>query len=263
MAVAWGLGEAAQQDFHNDLPNVRAYYRNAEDYTRGYIATGDPAQLAFQDVPYPTDGLIERLSHPALRALLPQSVRLALPLRPAAAANGVFLENNASQLHLLTEPRHGLAPATPPLPSRPTWGSFNATGAAATGEWTSAPLTAPLGGWLVFETAGQIGEPGVALELRDAQTHALLADVRPSKVPRNVWRAAYVRAPREPFVVVARDGDTQRWLAFSAPAEMSSLSYLGWQAAKNGPLIAYISGCAAGLLGLAALLLQRRSQFAR
>ena len=114
-------------------------------------------------------------------------------------------------------------------------------------------LTAPLGGWLKFETSGDIGRDGVALELHDAASHILLATVCPTKIPDDTWRAAYVHAPREPFIVVAHDTSTSHWLAFSAPVEMSALSYYAWQLAKNGWLVAELAASAAGLLGLAAI----------
>ena len=259
VALGVGLWAIVDVNLRNDLPDAKKYYLKAESHVRGFLATDDPAQLAFPDIPYPSAGsLIERLAHPSLRALLPTIVRPPLPLVSAPAPSGVFLENRASQLLLDTAPRHGLSPVTPALASSPTWGSFNPlTGPAATGEWTSAPLTSPLGAWLKFETAGHVGEPGVSLELRDARTNALLANVRPTKIPGDTWRAAYLRAPREPFIVVARDTDPARWLAFSAPVEMGSLSHWAWRATKHGLLIAICAATVSALLAFAALFLCR------
>ncbi|MEO5961160.1 MAG: hypothetical protein ABIZ49_08830, partial [Opitutaceae bacterium] len=244
--LAFGLRDATVRTLRDDLANRRTTAREIENHLRGFLATDDPAQLAFPEVPYFSDGLIERLSHRPLRASMPVSVRPPLALRPGSMVRPVFSENHASQLHLATAPRSGVSPATAPLASHPTWGSFTADGASATGEWSSAPLTAPLGGWLKFETAGHLGEPGVSLELHDARTGALLAPVRPSRVPHDTWRAAYVRAPRGPFFVVARDVDPHRWFAFSAPVEMGAMSYWAWQAAKHGLLLVQIAG--AGIL---------------
>lgn len=251
--LAWGLCDLAPRNIGIEMPDVKRFYVKAEAHMRGFLATNDPAQLAFPDIPYPGAGsLIERLAHPSLRALLPASIHPPLPLKPAAGDTGVFRENHASELFLDTAPHAGVSPATGGLASLPTWGSFGPDGAAAKGRWTSAPLTAPLGGWLKFEMAGQPGQPGTSLELHDARTGALLAEVRPSKTPGDSWRAAYVRAPRAPFVVTAVDASAQRWLAFSAPVEMGTLSYAAWRCAKNGLFVAEGAAAAALLLGLAA-----------
>ncbi|MCX6955846.1 MAG: hypothetical protein NTV51_27190, partial [Verrucomicrobia bacterium] len=236
VTLSFGLGDLLLRNLTQELPDAKKYYVKAEAHLRGYLATDDPAQLNFRDVPYPSaDGLIDRLDHPCIRALMPAVVRPPLPLK--VASTGPFLENHASELTLATAPHTGISAATFPLASLPTWGSFApADGPTAIGEWRSAPLTSRLGAWLKFETAGQLGESPatLALELRDARTDALLASVRPTKVPGDTWRAAYVRAPPAPFVVVARDQDSARWLAFSAPVEMGRLAYLGWRATRNG-----------------------------
>ncbi len=256
LTLAYGLHDLVTRNLADEMPSARRYYDHAEAHLRGYLATDDPAQLAFPDIPYPSaGGLIDRLDHPCIREVMPAVVRAPLPLTPAHSAG--FPANRVSALAPLAAPRPGLSPATPPLPSTPTWGSFDpASGPAATGSWTGAPLTAPLGAWLKFETAGHLGESPatLALELRDARTHALLASVRPSKVPGDTWRAAYVRAPRDPFVVVARDEDATRWFAFSAPVEMGRLSYFAWRATRNGLFLAQL---AAGLAASLALLVYR------
>ena len=248
---AWGVYDLGRLAIKVEMADVKRFYGNAEAHMRGYLATRDPAQLDFPDIPYPSaTALLERLNHESLRSLLPVSIRLPLPMEPAGT-NGIFLENLASQLHLETASRRGLPPSTGGLASLPTWGSFSAGGATATGDWMSAPLTAPLGGWLKFETAGDIGRDGIVLELRGEQSHRHLADVRPTKIPGDFWRAAYVRAPSEPFVVVARDTSAAHWLAFSAPVEMSNLSYLAWQCTRHGRWVALIAAAAAAVLGLA------------
>ena len=122
-------------------------------------------------------------------------------------------------------------------PTRETWGTFAAAG--ATGWWKSHPLTPGNFGWLKFETAGALAQPGsgVSLSLLDAQTGATLAAVAPTKSPGDTWRAAYVRMPAVPFVVAASDTAAAPWLAFSPPVEMGAGSYWAWQAVKNGALL--------------------------
>jgi hypothetical protein len=254
----WGLWTIMTTIVIYELPDNRKYFDKAESFMCAYLALGDRTDLLHDDIPYPSaDGLIERLNHTGIRERLPASIRPPLAMK-AATASAAFTENLATLRSFDGRPpRNGLSPATSPLPSHPTWGSFGKDGVATTCEWRSAPLTATLGGWLKFETAGDLGRDGVALELRDASTDALLATVRPTKVPGDAWRAAYVRAPRGPFVVVARDASPERWLAFSAPVEMSNLSHAAWVLVKNGKLIAGCAAAACVLLGLAALFIDR------
>ncbi len=264
--LAFGLNDLVRLNLREEMPSARRYYDNAEAHMRGYLATDDPANLAFPDIPYPSaGGLIDRLDHPCIRELMPAVIREPLPLAPTTttpATAGSFLENRAPHLTHLTAPHHGISPKTFPLASVTTWGSFAASdGPTATGEWQSAPLTSPLGAWLKFETAGQLGESPatLSLELRDAQNGTTLASIRPSKIPGDAWRSAYVRAPSSPFVVVARDQDPSRWLAFGAPVEMGHFSYLASRATKHGLLLAEIAALLAAVTVVTALCLARTS----
>jgi hypothetical protein len=246
--LGMGLREVTERNLRYELPDAKKYYLGAEGHMRCYLATNDPKALAYPDIPFPSaDGLIERLAHPALRAMMPVPIRAPLELRPATA-NSVFVENDARAADLEHLPHTGISPATTPLDAAKTWGSFGAgeVGARTTGVWRSAPVQATRGGWLKFETAGFLGEPngGVLLELRDAATDAFLTKVRPTKIPGDTWRSAYVRAPRQPFVVVAHDRHAARWFAFSGPVEMSTLSYWAWRVTKNGLLIVWVAGAA-------------------
>lgn len=258
LAVAWvallviGLHREVDNTFRFHLPGARKYYNNAENHLRGYLATNDAAHLRFPDIPYPNaDGLMQRLENPHLRSVMPAVIRPPLPAQSAPSSRSfAFIENVAMSVRPDEHSTHGLAPGMVPLDYVRTWGSFGANGLATTGEWRSAPLRSPLGAWLKFETAGDLGREGVALELRDAASGELLASVKPSRIPGNAWRAAYVPAPAGEFIIVARDGSPTRWMAFGAPVELGTLSYWAWRLAKHGPAILY-----PGIAGSAALLL--------
>ena len=58
-------------------------------------------------------------------------------------------------------------------------------------------------------------------------------------------------------MVVARDLDPTRWLAFSGPVEMGPLSYWAWQANKHAPLLFMITAAVTALLALATLRVRR------
>ncbi len=201
--------------------------------------------------------MIDRLGNPSLRALMPEPVRTPLAVTPAGHSPA-FAENDARGAHPDFPPRAGLSPATPPLDYTKTWGSYGTpAGPAATGEWRSLPLQPRVRGWLKFETAGQPGEPGVSLTLVDAHSGARLADVVPSRIPGDSWRAVYVPAPRQPFVMVARDTDPTRWLAFSGPVEVGTLSFWAARATKHGLLVLAFAAGATLLLGVLALATRR------
>lgn len=257
LALAWvatfaiGMRQPLHDTLRIELPGAKGYYVKAEANMRRYIATNDPKHLDNPDIPYPSaQGIIDTLAHPGIRALMPVPLRPPLEMQPGPPSQA-FLGNDARHADPRTPPRWGLTPATPPLDYAVSLGSFGPDGAGGgvMGEWRSAPLTSRLGGWLVFETAGFLGEPneGVFLELRDPATDAVLARVRPARIPGEGWRAAYVRAPSGPFVVVARDLHPARWFAFSGPIEMGSLSYLASRATKLGALILW-AGVAGTLL---------------
>ena len=59
------------------------------------------------------------------------------------------------------------------------------------------------------------------------------------------WRAAYVPGPRDLSNLLARTDSPTRWLAFTEPVEMSTLSYRTWQLTQHGSWV-----LAAGLGGL-------------
>ena len=255
LALAWlgtlivGLAGLWDRNVNHELPDTRKYYWQTEDHLRAYLATNNPGALVGK-IPYPdAASLVERLSHPFIRELMPSSVRPALPVA-SAAPDSDFVGNGPRAIARDDGHPTGTSPQTPILVGRPTWGSYNTKGTTNTGEWRSAPMAPPRFGRLRFEVAGDVGEPGISLELHDAATDRLLARVRASKVPGDEWRSAYVKAPRKSFVIVAKDEDSKRWLAFSAPSEMSAVSYWAWQLMKNGLVIAAVAASIAVVLFL-------------
>lgn len=253
-AAAWivllvlGLRGLLRDNLGVDLPDARKYYDEAEGNVRHFLATGDRSHFTGKGVPYPNvDTLVDYLSHPALRRLMPVPLRPPLALT-AAGVSAAFHENDASLSAPENPPKLGLPITMSPLPDAKTWGSFATT--PATGAWRSEPLEPPRAGWLKFETAGDLGREGadVSLSLRDARTGAVLAEVRPGKIPGESWRAAYVRTPDRPFIVEARDDSAAHWLAFSGPVELGAPAYWAQQGTKHGLLIAQIAGGVAVVL---------------
>lgn len=248
-----GLAVHLRQSFA-DLEVVGREMRRDELVTRAYLASDDFALLKREEIlPYPSaDGFAFRIRSPAIRALMPVSVRAPLPVEAASRTSNFFCKDitlhRPPPLDTPKPPgeRDGLSPATPPLEYRTTWGSFGAPGPS---EWESEPLTAPHGGWLKFEMAGDTHAPGVTFQLLDARTRRPVAEVRPSRSSGDSWRAAYVRAPARAFVVAARVSDPGRWLGFSQPVEMPTISHFCWWLVKSAGMIWRVS--AIGVLLLA------------
>lgn len=265
-ALAWsltliaGLRELCERNVLHELPDAKKYYTKAEANLRRFLATGDPKSIVPPEIPYPSvDDLMQRLRRESVRQLMPLPIRAPLEMKaaPGSESNG-FEANSGIGADPENPPRRGLSPKTYPLDYTSTWGSYQPTAAgdASTPTWQSEPLSATLGAWLKFETAGNLtpGSHNVTLDLRDAKTGEVLAQVAPKKTPGDTWRAAYVRAPKVPFVITATDRSSTEWLAFSAPVEMSRSSYLAWQATKNGLLLVWLAGGLTIVVGFVQLL---------
>ncbi len=129
----------------------------------------------------------------------------------------------------------GFADATPPelrLPDGlPVVSSWSATDGASThGEFRSALLV----------TRASMLQVRVAGSLRPPDTELLLVTASGREIPPletgfavgNRWKRVNFSAPDEPFRVVARDRSGADWLAFTAPLEVSQLSFLATKFAR-------------------------------
>jgi len=241
---AWGAQTELRQIFRDDLPAVKVYHDYCEINVRNYLYTGNEKFLEHEEIPYPsTTAFLERIGVPALRQRLPVTVR---PPLKVVAASSTFI---GAGVQILYPPAPGLTPTTPPLLYRRTWGSYAGASASARDlEFMSAPLRAPFGGYLKFEISGDVSASGNYLQLRDAFTGETIATIRPDKPPGATWRAAYVPAPSEKFVISARGALGASPFAFSEPVEMTTGSYWAWILNKNGQLIASIALALALLL---------------
>jgi len=233
----WGAQAELRQIFIVELPPVKVYHDYCEINVRNYLYTGNEQFLDHEEIPYPgAISFLQRISLPGLRSRLPATVRPPLTL---SAASSTFMPYDLKAIY---PPTPGLTPTTPPLTYRRTWGSYIATEAPkADLVFTSAPLRAPFGGYLKFEISGEVSAAGNYLELRDAFTGETIATIRPDKAPGTSWRAAYVSAPSEKFVISARRAKGASPFAFSEPVEMSAGSYWAWILTKNGQLIAAVA----------------------
>jgi hypothetical protein len=219
IAAIWSLGAvvavalAARGAWLTPLENKKNDHAAFERNVHQFVLTDDFATFEKQTIPFPNPSWLARvLRKPIVRAILPASVRAPLPI------DG--LGNNPPL-------------AAPPLAHRPTRALLQP------GEWRSPPLPlSPRAGWWKIETAGHLGTAGAALELVAVSDGRVLHAIAPARRAGDTWRAAYVPAPREPAILVARLDDPSRWFAFSEPVAMASVSYWTWRLCKHGWLVA-------------------------
>lgn len=222
VVVGNGAYVYARGSLRVDLPIAADYYRRAEPHVRSYLTSGDQRDL-IDPIPYPAaDALAERLQPEAVRRVLPESIRPAL--RVAVATSGSF---NAG----LTNARGEVigvetVPAdVAPLVGRLVFTSLRHESEAAGTEFATQPIAPPTHAWLRFDVIGQIPSASAELELRYAGNGELLSSVRIPALPSLTWTPVYVRSPKVPFVIAARERDSSGWFAFTAPTEVGSWPY--------------------------------------
>jgi hypothetical protein len=230
------------------------YYCQAN--VRNFLATGNFAYLNHREIPYPNArALADAISLPAVRELLPASVRLPLALSTVRSAGFFAIDTRGRQRELPRLSGDGLPPSSVPLENSRFFGCYSAAPLREHFLWQSGTLVSQERGWLQFRVSGNLGRPGTSLALYSVKTGRLLARVVPVRVPGNGWHNAYVTAPREPFFIRARDDSPGTWFAFAEPVEMGSLSFWAGRAVRHVPYLMLIGG---GLiLGLLALTLPR------
>ncbi|HVS50779.1 MAG TPA: hypothetical protein VHD62_00390 [Opitutaceae bacterium] len=229
--VASTYSQARHQWFGilRDMPIVNASRESTlRDFVRGRTSTLE-GKRPWDDLPYPDPKMLEAwLRHPAIRAILPASVRA--PLLPVAATPelGGFRAN-------------ALPSTLAPL-DVPTWSSHDRAGGTAL--WRSEPLRTALP-LLRFEISGDLVPPDGRLALVGTTGEQL---VQPAYPRRTNWGSVAVSAPRGDFRVEARSA-AGHWLAFSAPIEIGQLTWLSEKLLRFGALLCWLGGLTlAGLL---------------
>ncbi|MEI6107196.1 MAG: hypothetical protein WCR49_09290 [Opitutae bacterium] len=261
-----GLNVQSQSIYADVLPDDRRYSDACESNVRNYLATHDVAFLQGPDIPYPgTGSFLERINLPALQAIMPVSVRR--PLRLDSVHPGPFrLNDTLPRPPQPDDPDNthpgpatgslGLAPTFPALACARTWGSH---GAGTTGEWISLAVSVPRSAYLRFRVAGDFGDPGTNLLVRDPTLGFVLAQVPPPGARRPAkWQTANVFVSGGRIEIRGRLEDTSRWFAFSEPVEMAPLSYWASQTVKCGRYLWPVAAVLALLLWGLEWLLPRR-----
>jgi hypothetical protein len=210
-----GLCFLGDQVLHVELPEVVTAQQAKLKVARAFMATDDANALArerYEDLLVPVlEEEVRLLRHPAVRAILPACARDALPVLPRENGDPAFIRNGWV-----------LAEADPP--TEVSWGTYSAQGALACGSFESLPVRKSALPFLEIPVAGDLGEPGLSLELVEVAT-GKTTPVRPAHTAGQQWLNACVPAPAGEFKIVARDDNKTKWFAFKAPREMGRLSF--------------------------------------
>ena len=152
LGLAWaagfavGAGAQTNLSLSVELPEIKVLFVRSEQLVRGYLATGDESYLDHSEIPYPSKPvLIDRIRIPALRALLPVSVRPGLALAQAGTP-GVFLRSDARAGSGPADAATGsaaLPPAMPLLENRVAWGSYGSGAPRTAAVGRARPSTRP------------------------------------------------------------------------------------------------------------------------
>ncbi len=243
LASAWlavaagGLWQQSRQMWDDFVAANIPRQQVQELHVRDFVRTGDPAHILnkpWGDVPYP-DGptLLQRLSFPSIRAILPPSVRRSFPL-----ANGAP-----------TAVPPEVMPANRPV-ALSTWMVPLGLG---TYQWKSAPQPATALPILRFRVAGGLGAPDNPGKVV-VKSAAGEVPVIPDEPARRVWKTVnVVRPPGEWWVEVStpRPGE---WFAFTEPVDVGYGSYGAEKLLKHH----YVFTLLGALLVAAGLYLDRR-----
>jgi hypothetical protein len=189
---------------------------------RAFMATGDAEPLRHQPssaviVPN-VDAVAWLLSRPDLRRILPACIRDPLKITSDSQTNRAFIPND---WHL----------NKPDPPTEVSWGSFSQNGGGSRGQFESLPIQPATLPYLEIPVAGDLGEPGLSLELVDVASGKKFP-VAPPAVPGGRWLNAYVPAPQGEFKLVAVDDTDTAWFAFKEPREVGHLSYWAMRTAE-------------------------------
>ena len=227
---AFGLSartRLAQTDFLDDYPRRKAL---EVQHVRSFLATGELARLREAppaELPYPKAGRLGALlSEPAIRALLPLSVRPAVALSADSGSAGF-------------EPAPGLEPA--PGPAGKAW-----IARAGPARFVSRPLPAETLPYLEVAVCGSSDLDASALRLESG------ADVEPDghfALQGARWHVSDMAVPRGATVRLVVDvppGD--HWFAFAEPAELGGGSWLDRWLLRRAR---YLAGASGTLFGAA------------
>jgi hypothetical protein len=195
------------------FPKLRPLVELREENTRAFMVINDehvfddkdPLLLAFPD----GATLVGLLRKDAIRSMLPACVRD--PLKVSEKGHGTFIHN-------------GWQLDRPDGATEKSWGSYSLENISTPRSFESLPVKKSAMPYLEIPVAGDLGEPGLSLELVD-MANGRRTRINPTRPPGGHWVNIQVPAPEGEFKIVARDENQTKWFAFKEPREMGRLSY--------------------------------------
>lgn len=195
-----------------ELAAVHDELKRDELSVRRYLVSGEKTELKPDAIPYPSvDVLIERLTHPELRQLMPAGVRPALPLTP-------WKQTNAAP----SEP----APTHEAHPSLRSWKTNAETGSSA--AWQSEPLRSD-SAYLLFWVRTSINRSGLVARIEPITPGGSTIDLIAATPSRPGWHPVYVSAPRSAFTVKLQTENGTSWVDVTDPVEVGQYSAWTWR----------------------------------
>lgn len=187
---------------HRSMQNMIQFQQNPElsvllDKTEEQLPHPDPLALACY------------LRSDRLRAILPASVRLPLPLKIETQAGftspGIY---HAFQYDLF----------------EPSWGSYGREGDRTIGSLRARVAQNPAYPWLEFPVLNRLDSGfETRMSLVD-EGSGKRTPIRGMKEPDILWNPLTVKCPGKNLVIEAEDYDPVAWFAFRAPREKSTVS---------------------------------------
>ena len=246
-ALLWliGLGLLSSFDLRIALPLRAAQQQNQLANTLAFLASDDEQLFTHKqsaDVPLPdTTRLAAILRNPDIRRILPAGARTPLKVLPANGGDHGFVLNGCASTNLMS-------------PVEPCWGSYSGPAQKPQAKFESLPVPKSTLPFLEIPVAGDLGAPGLSLELVDLTTGKSIA-VKPPLNSQGEWVNVDVPAPVGDFKIVAKDESANQWFAFRSPRELGRLSF--W-ATKTATAWKYFLLAGFGVFLLNASLLVRR-----
>ena len=209
--AATGLVWLTRHAWRDEIPDQEFCQSVRLERMREFQATGDINLLGLPgDCFYlPIVEQKQLLRNTNIQTILPACLHAPLQITPASASSAFV--------------RNGVALTDPDPPTETCWGSHTPSGAGAVGTFESLALDKSPLPFLEIPVSGDLGLPGLSLELIDLAT-GRTNTVRPPQIPGGQWLDVAVPAPVGPFKLVGRSDTATAWFAFKDPRPLGRLS---------------------------------------
>ena len=211
-AMAMGLVQQSTDQWLR-VVSLIAHHEQQEQNVRAYLSTGDEAHLRNKrqlDIPfYTADLLLDRFRSPAIRNIMPPSVRPPVPICSGAPDAPRTMPSSMAQISTSV--------------AVSTWSLSASAGGFHWRSATQADSSLPV---LRFRVAGDLGKAGQRIHLVVRSTTSMVA-VEPKTVPGESWETVNIFRPRGEWWVEATDEDDNTWFAFTGSRTGSGLNSCG------------------------------------